>query len=96
MAGAVNLVITKAPMNKNAISIGVDTGIGVELRRRFDSTFGQPLLDSTFGPALAEEGSNTGWAELYGFNWGEDNSEDEIPGDYVSLTSRRKKFPSID
>jgi hypothetical protein len=52
-------------MNKNAISIGIDTGIGVELRRRFDSTLGQPLLDSTFGPALAEEGSNTGWAELY-------------------------------
>jgi hypothetical protein len=55
----------------------------VELRRRFDSMLGQPLLDSTFGPALAEEGSNTGWAELYGFNWGEENSEDEIPGDYV-------------
>ena len=83
MAGAVNLVITKAADEQECDSHRRRHGFAVELRRRFDSMLGQPLLDSTFGPALAEEGSNTGWAELYGFNWGEENSEDEIPGDYV-------------
>jgi hypothetical protein len=74
--------------------IGIGTGIGTELRRRFGSTLRQPMLDSTFGLAPEERRPNTGCAALFRFDFGPDNSQE--PGGYVSRTGRRKKFPSID
>lgn len=94
LAGVINLIMTKTPINKYATPIGVGRGIGSEIRRAFGSTLSQPLLDSTFGPA-AEERPGTARAELCRFDFG-DNSQDPIPGGYISRTLGTNEFLSRD
>ena len=85
------------PVTNPHTPIGVgNRGFGSEIHRLFGSTLRQPLLDSTFGPALDEERPGKGCAEFYRspFSYGADDDDEE--GGYVSRTGRRKKFPSRD
>lgn len=91
VAGAINLVITKRPMSRNAIPLGIGRGIGAEMRQAFG-----PLAMHTFDwvrPLPDERRPGKGCSELYRFDFG-DNSEEE--GGYVSQTGWRKRFPSMD
>jgi len=63
IAGAVSLIASQPQVNPNAVPTGVGRSPWYEPSR--DRAMNQPLPNSTFGPAPAEERPNTGCAELY-------------------------------